>query len=570
MSSLGQQIDPLQALASQPSAPVDPLVQLASGQQIPAPSPQAPQQSNGDLVNPTGAFSAAVRNATNAATFNLADPAAAALAATFPKSWSNLGGGIGLRTSDQPTYGARFNDLLQQMRGMTAEGQKSYPITSLASSVVGGALNPISQVLPVPTSLAGAIGQGAGLGGAYGAGGSIGTAQNSGDIAKQTILGAGAGGLAGSAAYGLGKILSGATMTPAAKLLSDEGVPLTTGESLGGAPQTVEDATTHIPLLGNAIKARQFDAMSGFNQAAYNRALEPLGIEYSGPTGNKGISNVAEMIGNAYDKAYEGASVLKSPELLNSIDTATDEASNLLPQPKVDQIQANINRLVTGKFDENGLLNSDDLQTAKNFFAEQSRTSPTASLEDRATASAYGNVLGALKQGLAQTDPDRGAMLNAADQAYAKFLPIQQAAATNNAGKRAGIFTADQLGNALRSMDQSAHRAAFARGTMGMQDLVQAGQQVLPTTVPDSGSAVRGLVEAAPWLLAGHALAPGTALAAAGGLGAGTAMYSPWGQKLANALLFGAPASRSVIGQIPQLMAPGAIAAASQIGSAQP
>lgn len=540
----------------QPPAMLDPVQALAMGHPVAqqAPPPPLPAQKG------SGALDSFVRQAANAATFNLADPIAAVADATFS---------IDPGSSKAKSWSQRLGENLKNQRALTSANQQESPYASLGGSVVGGFANPATRALPAAQGLGDAILQGAGIGGAYGAGASIGAPGGLSDAAKNIGMGVASGGAFGAGGYGLGKILSGATRTPAAQLLANEGVPLTPGESLGGVSQTLEDATTHIPMMGNAIKSRQMDAVMGFNRATYNRVLEPLGIQYAkdGPIGNEGVDKISSLIGDAYDKAYDGATVLKSQGFMDKVDSAADEASNLLPKEKVNQVYANINRLVTSKFDQDGVMSPEDLKLAKNWFAEQSRAGPTASLEDRAIAGAYGNVKDALKAAVAETDSGRGALLNAADSAYMRFLRVQQAAGTQNASTKGGIFTAGQLGNALRGMDNSVNRGSFAKGMAPMQDLAQAGSQVLPSTVPDSGTALRGLIELGAGGAAAHMLEPSAVLPAAGAIGAGTALYSKPGQTLANALLFGAPGARKAIGQIPPSMIPGLLSALSQNNS---
>lgn len=542
--------------------PSDPVEALAAGHSIQANQPAAPQsQGSGGLADPSGYASSIIRNAANAATFNLADPAAAAVGAIFP---------VQGYTSTKPTYGERYDELLKLSRGETAEGQKAHPYVSLASSIGGGMLNPVANAMPIPASLGGAVAQGAALGGAYGAGGAVGNSKDMADALKQTAMAAGTGGAAGGAAYGLGRILSGATRTPEAQLLSDEGVRLTPGQSLGGTVHTLEDATTHIPMLGNAIKGRQSDAIEDFNRAFYNRTLEPLGIQYDphGPVGNEGIQNVGDAIGHAYDRAYNGAAITNDPALTQSLQTAVTDATHNLAAPRTAQVQANIDRLITTRANANGgQLAGDDLVNAKNWFAEQSRAGPTASLEDRATSQAYGDVLEAIKDGIRRSDPQRGALLDAADNAYARLVPVQQASGLNASSGRGGIFTAAQIGQALRSTDRSTRRGNFARGTRDMQDLAQAGQSVLPSTVPDSGTALRGLLELGAGGAITHEISPEAAMAGAGLIGGGTSLYSRPGQALARALLHGAPASRRAMGAIPPTMLPGFVAALSASGN---
>lgn len=583
MSAPGIPVDPIQALARQPvTAPApppmpqdDPVALLAAGklQTAPqgpepaaAPAAAPPAQHSLDWkgpewANPAGSLSAMTRNFVNGMTMNIADPVAAATGALFPiKGW----------TSTKPTYAERYHELLDISRGATAQGQKSHPIESLGASVAGGFFNPVAQGMGVPSSLLEGVGQGAALGGLYSLGGNIGSGKTAPQVAKEAGVSSLIGGGTGAAAYGLGKLLSGATRTDEAQLLHDEGVPLTVGQAKGGGAKRVEDALTSTPVVGDMIRNRQSDALTGFNKAAYNRTLEPLGVKFPDNVnvGNEGIKEVGDTIGKAYDQAFSGAHITKTPQFDGDIQNAVANAANTLPKSRVNIIQDNVDRLITNKFGTNGVLSPDDLKYAKNWFAEQSRAGPNASMDERAIAGAYGDVVDALKSAVGDVDPARQDLIRAADTAYSRFVPLSNAAASNAASGHKGIFTAAQLGQALRGADQSVRHLKFAKGEVPMQDLVQAGQAVLPSSVPDSGTPLRGVIQAAPWMIAGLATEPGYAAAAGAGYGTTAGLYTAPGQKLANALLFGGP-TRQAAGQLPWYAVPGALAAisASSAGS---
>lgn len=83
--------------------------------------------------------------------------------------------------------------------------------------------------------------------------------------------------------------------------------------------------------------------------------------------------------------------------------------------------------------------------------------------------------------------------LRGIDKAFSNLLRIEQAA-SRAAG---GIFTPQGLKQAVREMDSSLRRRASAHGQAPMQDLAEAGMQVLNRQVPDSGTATRGLINTA-------------------------------------------------------------------------
>ena len=98
--------------------------------------------------------------------------------------------------------------------------------------------------------------------------------------------------------------------------------------------------------------------------------------------------------------------------------------------------------------------------------------------------------------------PEAAAELQAANTAWANFVRIQDAA--SRIGAKDGIFTPAQLTAAVRAKDGSGRKAAFARGDALMQDLAEAGKSVMPSSVPDSGTASRIFTGGGIGALVGH------------------------------------------------------------------
>lgn len=562
MSAAGQPIDPVMALAAQQQAPapmaapmpqsVDPVQALASGQfSVAGSSPpvqSAPQQYFGGNLSD---YLHAIKNG-----------------ADLPSLIGETGMDLGAKGTDYLglTHGAA--PMLQQ----TFKESNNYGETDPNSkySQGGHMLGNVLATLPAAgiSPITGMAGRGIAQAGADAAlQGGLGTAvtspERNGLSATETGQGALLGGAVGTGGYALGKMLSGASRSPAAQLLSDEGVRLTLGQGLGGTAHTLENSITQIPMLGNAIKGRQGDAITDFNRAVYNRVLGPLGVAYdkTGPVGNEGIQNVGNAISDAYDKAYRGATIQQTPKFSNDLVSIIQDATDVLPKDRVDMINKNINTRLISKFNANGDLSNDDLINAKNWFAEQARVGPNASTDEGNIATAHGAVVDAIKDAIAVNDPTKGALLDAADQSHMLNVKVGKAASENASSGRGGIFTPAQLGNALRTTDQSTRRMDFAKGIAPMQDLVQAGQQVLPSDVPDSGTAIRGLMQAAPFLAGPALVRPAETAMLGSGLAGATSLYSRPGQSLARALLHGAPGARKAIGALPQAITPGLVAA---------
>jgi hypothetical protein len=141
-------------------------------------------------------------------------------------------------------------------------------------------------------------------------------------------------------------------------------------------------------------------------------------------------------------------------------------------------------------------------------------------------------------QAVNQTDPQAGAALRAADQAWRAFQPLDRASATIGAQATGGTPQPRALLNALKALDKSQNDNALRRTiTQGRSStpydrLVQnqqLGSEVFGAAVPDSGTTGRWLAASAFGIGAGG-------LPAVAGAGAGwaavAAAYSRLGSKL--------------------------------------
>lgn len=513
------------------------------------------KQADTGWADPAGKLSSFVRNAANAATFNLADPSAAAIGALLP---------VKGYTSTKPTYGERYNELLGWSRGDTAKGQQTNPGTALAGSVVGGFLNPATRALPVARTIGGAALQGGAVGAGYGVGEGISNQDGVGGIAKDAAIGGLTGGALGGTLHGAGNLIRGAVRNPDAALLNANNIPTTIGQDLGGGYKRAEDAFTSMPYGGDAIIARQREGLGGFNRALENDAIAPvqLQVPHNVAPGNDAGRYIRTVNDAAYDAAYQGATVQHSPQIVADLQGATNHMSNRLA-PDAAAIQQDIHDNVIARFDpRTGTLSTADFNDAKNWLAEQARTTSQMTPDQRSVARAYGNALAALRRGFTANDPGRADMLARADTIYSRRMPLVDAAGNTNASARDGVVTPAQFSRAMDSSDGTAHGLNYSLGNMRLQDVVQAGQRALPSSVPDSGTGIRRLltggVPAALAAVAGTGAVglPGLALGALP-MVATRALYSPTGQRAAKAALFGAPQTRAALSQLPRQSMPG-------------
>lgn len=513
-----------------------------------------------------GGFVSALRSAANAATFNAADPIQAGIGAVLqPVLGSNtppLSNSLGTPASQADGIAARYRENLSALNGTSQADQANHPVASLAGSVGGGFLNPVTRALPVARTIGGAAAQAGAVGAGYGLGGGISNQDSLPQLAGDTLKGGFGGAMMGAAFHGAGKLVRGATQNPDAALLNANSIPTTIGQDLGGGFKRAEDATTSLPWGGDAIIARQKEGLSGFNRALENNALSPVGLRVPDPIapGNDAGRYLKTMNDAAYTAAYTGATVQKTPQLVADLQSATDHfPAGLDPSG----VQKDIQTRVLGAFDQNGIMDSRAFNDAKNWLSEHSRTTQSMSNDQIDVANAYKSALTALKGQMSNTDPTRGAMLKAADAVYARRMPLIDAAGNTNASMKGGIVTPAQYSRAIDSSDGSAHGLQYSLGGLPQQSMVQAAQRTLPSSIPDSGTAIRRLLTGGLPAAVGASVGAGAVglpgVAAAGlPMLATRLLYSKKGQELAKAALFGSPTARAQLAQILQQGAPGA------------
>ena len=119
--------------------------------------------------------------------------------------------------------------------------------------------------------------------------------------------------------------------------------------------------------------------------------------------------------------------------------------------------------------------------------------------------------------------------LKATNTAWANFKRVQNAG--SKLGADSGNFSPSQLQNAVRALDKSKDKAAFARGNALMQDLGDAGKSVLGNKVPDSGTAGRLIMGGGA--LGSYLINPAIPASLLGGAG----LYTQPAQSFLNALI---------------------------------
>lgn len=536
------------------------LVQPMPSQPKGAPQPRA--VTGASTLNPAAMADAekaaagtpdAVRSFGNGITFNFGNKADAGLAAGETWLTNNVGPMFGGQKVAY-TPGQAYDAMLAADKAHEAAFAKSHPLSDAGLNILGG------MFAPLPKGLGGVKG-GAVAGGLSG----VGSADH-GNEGAAGMFGAGVGALTGLVAPALAQQAakgataaarpvvnavsdwtSGAipkiplpTLLPqnARQQLASEGVNLTMGQAYPWL-KPVEDFAEKLPFVGGGVKAAQGRAVDSFNTAAVNRVLKPLGetVPAGVHAGNDAVAYAQQRVGQAYDRVLSQIhGVQPDKAFLADVSNATTGLVNgKAGAPLQPAEQAHLNSLA--KWVQGSLKSGADGNAVKHVTSELGKlVSPSNSPE-------FNSRLAQLRQAVMgatmRSNPAQAADLMKADAAYGLLTRVQKAAA--GASNTGGVFTPQQLGAKVVAADKSASKRVSAAGNAPMQDLAQAGGQVLGRAKPNGGNGgghgggiLAGLLGGEmlePWL-AHH---PAVAAATTGGLGLLTLPYTPAGQKAINA-----------------------------------
>lgn len=309
------------------------------------------------------------------------------------------------------------------------------------------------------------------------------------------------GGMAGRGLQrGAGAALTG-VRDPALQYLHQRGVPMTLGQMARvRAAQSIparmvagaEDRLTGLSGPGDIINAARRRGFEGYNRAAFNEGLEPIGQNIGPATGGEAIDTMQTLVsgpGGAYDRALGGVTVPRDPQFTADYATARI-AGEAIPVhgPQIGHAldQALDPRLATAP------LSGEEVQAAIQGLRQEAATY-RGQPGGNAAQGAFRNVETALTDLVGRQSPGTMPALNAANRAYRLQQIIQRA--VRGAGSNDELITPAQLRNASIANTTTyggANQAAST--TRPFYDLTRYGQQVLPSQVPDSGTAGRAML----------------------------------------------------------------------------
>ncbi len=293
------------------------------------------------------------------------------------------------------------------------------------------------------------------------------------------------GALATLAGHGVGqaaaRALGGLPRSPAAQQLLDEGVPLTPGQAapdtfIGRAVRNTESAMRGVPFMGGGATRLQDQALQQMNRRLLQGTIPDVpgavGVTIRSP-GNAGFRQAQETFSKLYDDFWETALERAGPEgaqrmarvASNIVNTRagmelSDEAAQRVGRYVSSRVAPILKNPSSPKLQK---LNQDLRDYAlkardKGDFVEAEVVEEAMEMIQRSFGAELGEQLKRINTG------------------YAQLSVLQEAANYAEAARRGGVFTPNELSNAVRKVGTPRRVSA---GTALMQPQANVAQETL-------------------------------------------------------------------------------------------
>lgn len=317
-------------------------------------------------------------------------------------------------------------------------------------------------------------------------------------------------------------------VAPAQQRLLDAGVTqMTPGQLAGGLGKSTEDLITSIPILGSFVKNARGRSVESFNRAVADQALEPIGqtVPRNVAAGHDLVDHVQTQLSNAYDQVKPHLTFMPDRQFAYDLSTIRTDMS-LAAQPQIDQFQRIVdNKLGPNRWDRTfqppgsgpvRAMSGEQFKKIEGEFTKLAKDyNSSTDASQRTLGNALSDLVSSMRQSLERSNPVYAPRLAEINRGYAMFTRMQGAAGNRTTSQ--GVFMPSDLLSAIKRGDSSVRKGAFARGDALMQRFAEAGQEVLPSKMPTSGTAERaatmGLIGGGGYLHPGLAAAGTAAIA---------------------------------------------------------
>ncbi len=380
----------------------------------------------------------------------------------------------------------------------------AHPKSNLAGTVGGGMLSALAMEgvggLAGATGVARTLGADAAYGAVAGAGGTDYGANGAPASMGDRAMGAGKGTLAALIGSGAGNMAAkGARGVADASVqtLRDAAVPMTLGQMVGRSGKVgamvkgAEDRLSGIPVLGDMINARRTEGVQKFNSSAFDKALEPINAQVGDKVGEEAVDIAQQKVSDAFQAALGGKVAQADTALARQL---THASTQTLALPRVGKEVGDSIREILAPYMTGPQMTGEAMQQISRELRDLKagyQTDPLKHRIGKAIDATEDAIFGLFKRQAPEVLP----AYNAAKQAQRRVFIL--ADAVNKAKNAEGVFTPAQLGMADRSNAIAyGSKLNAARGKGEFHDFQRAAQNVLPSKVPDSGTAGRVIIPA--------------------------------------------------------------------------
>lgn len=381
------------------------------------------------------------------------------------------------------------------MQGVKTEN----PLSAFAGQVGGGvlgtlgvgrALGAAGGAARLPSGIMGAlrapVAADATYGALYGAGNADEGSRLTGALTGG-LLGATGGYVGNRVTGGIGAAATGVT-DPAVQYLASRGVRMTPGQMVGGIAKRSEDRLSGFSGLGDRVTALRRRGVEDFNRAAFEEGLAPIGARPNG-IGEAGLEAARGAVSGAYDNTLNGVNLQADQPFMGAV-SAAQARGRRIPGPLAAEFDGTLQSRVGPYIDPNtGAISGRNYQEIQRGLRQD-----RAAFSGQPRFDLYSNEVGAVEDAMRdlvqRQSPGTVEGLDAANSAYGNLQSLTDAVlAGKNTG---GVFTPAQLGTAsVSGARRFGGKARAASTDRPFFDLQRSGQDVLPSKIPDSGTAGR-------------------------------------------------------------------------------
>lgn len=308
----------------------------------------------------------------------------------------------------------------------------------------------------------------------------------------------------------LGSLIGGTTDEGARTLAQRYGVEMTPGNvSPGGAMSWLEGRLSDLPVTQGVVGRRGDEAVQSFNEAAFNRALEPIGGTTQGVIGREGVEAANQLVDQAYRDALDGVTISVDPARVFD-----DSWLQGITGPAADSARRQIATMRNNLVSPNNTMTGAQVQEAKQSMQALRQSLANAEGIEPAVVRRVDNLQDELYDAFEAQAPENFARFRAADQAFGNMQTVQNAvlmAPGSRIDAETGrTFLPSGLGVQARQGDiRYRGRRAAAEGEGTFAELADLGEIYIQPRGPGSMRSALATGTAVGLPAAAYMLAPG-------------------------------------------------------------